>query len=76
MAALWTGRTRRIAVSAVGADAIALNPQTLEAGEDKMVLDALRRRADAGAGAGRDAGLTASLSYSTRGGLEHVEMLW
>ena len=32
----------RIAVSPVSADAIALNPQTLEPGEDRLVLDALR----------------------------------
>jgi L-seryl-tRNA(Ser) seleniumtransferase len=42
VAALWDGEPR-IAVSVVGADAIALNPQTLEAGEDDIVLQALRR---------------------------------
>jgi L-seryl-tRNA(Ser) seleniumtransferase len=41
VAALWS-QNPRIAVSPVGTDAIALNPQTLEAGEDKLVLDALR----------------------------------
>jgi uncharacterized pyridoxal phosphate-dependent enzyme len=41
VAALWS-QNPRIAVSPVGVDAIALNPQTLEAGEDKLVLDALR----------------------------------
>ena len=40
--ALWEG-TPRIAVGTVGADAIALNPQTLEPGEDELVLAALRR---------------------------------
>ena len=40
--ALWDSNPR-IAVSEHGADAIALNPQTLEPGEDKIVLDALRR---------------------------------
>jgi L-seryl-tRNA(Ser) seleniumtransferase len=42
IAALWDGDPR-IAVGEVGADAIALNPQTLELGEDQIVLDALRR---------------------------------
>jgi L-seryl-tRNA(Ser) seleniumtransferase len=37
---LWD-RSPRIAVGEVGDDAIALNPQTLEPGEDKLVLDAL-----------------------------------
>jgi uncharacterized pyridoxal phosphate-dependent enzyme len=41
VAALWDGEPR-IAVSEVGDDAIALNPQTLEPGEDQIVLDALR----------------------------------
>jgi L-seryl-tRNA(Ser) seleniumtransferase len=41
VAALWSQKPR-IAVSAVGDDAIALNPQTLEPGEDRLVLDALR----------------------------------
>lgn len=41
VAALWS-QSPRIAVAAIGADGIALNPQTLEAGEDKLVLDALR----------------------------------
>ena len=40
VAALWD-QTPRIAVSKVGEDAIALNPQTLEPGEDQLVLDAL-----------------------------------
>jgi L-seryl-tRNA(Ser) seleniumtransferase len=39
--ALWD-RNPRIAVSKHGDDAIALNPQTLEPGEDRLVLDALR----------------------------------
>ena len=38
--ALWSGEPR-IAVGVVGADAIALNPQTLEPGEAAVVLDAL-----------------------------------
>jgi L-seryl-tRNA(Ser) seleniumtransferase len=42
IAALWDSDPR-IAVSEHGADAIALNPQTLEPGEDQLVLDALRR---------------------------------
>jgi len=40
--ALWE-RDPRIAVSAFGADAIALNPQTVQAGEAEIVLDAVRR---------------------------------
>lgn len=40
--ALWDGQPR-IAVGEVGKDAIALNPQTLEPGEDELVLQALRR---------------------------------
>ncbi|MCA1645658.1 MAG: aminotransferase class V-fold PLP-dependent enzyme [Chloroflexi bacterium] len=40
--ALWAA-DRRIAVGEVGPDAIALNPQTLEPGEDELVLDALCR---------------------------------
>lgn len=40
--ALWNG-SPRIAVGEVDPDAIALNPQTLEPGEDRVVLDALRR---------------------------------
>jgi L-seryl-tRNA(Ser) seleniumtransferase len=40
--ALWDSEPR-IAVGEVGQDAIALNPQTLEPGEDEIVLDALRR---------------------------------
>ncbi|MGE3271959.1 MAG: aminotransferase class V-fold PLP-dependent enzyme [Chloroflexota bacterium] len=40
--ALWD-QTPRIAVSPVAGDAIALNPQTLEPGEDQLVLDALQR---------------------------------
>ena len=39
--ALWN-RNPRIAVNPVGDDAIALNPQTLEPGEDTIVLEALR----------------------------------
>jgi L-seryl-tRNA(Ser) seleniumtransferase len=39
--ALWA-RTPRIAVSTLGEDAIGLNPQTLEPGQDRVVLDALR----------------------------------
>lgn len=39
--ALWNRRPR-IAVSTVGQDAIALNPQTLRPGEDEVVLTALR----------------------------------
>jgi len=42
VAALWEG-TPRIAVSAIGEDGIALNPQTLEPGEDQIVLDTLQR---------------------------------
>jgi uncharacterized pyridoxal phosphate-dependent enzyme len=42
IAALWDGEPR-IAVGEVEPDAIALNPQTLEPGEDEIVLDALRR---------------------------------
>jgi L-seryl-tRNA(Ser) seleniumtransferase len=38
--ALWD-REPRIAVSEFGSDAVALNPQTLEPGEDRIVLDAL-----------------------------------
>ena len=40
--ALWEGDPR-VAVSPVGTDGIALNPQTLEPGEDELVLKALRR---------------------------------
>ena len=55
VAALWN-RNPRIAVSPVGEDAVALNPQTLEPGEDEVVLDALRHlltstRGDAALGA-------------------------
>lgn len=39
--ALWAG-SPRIAVSTHGDDAIALNPQTLEPGQDRLVLDALQ----------------------------------
>jgi uncharacterized pyridoxal phosphate-dependent enzyme len=42
VAALWDANPR-IAVSEVGTDAIALNPQTLEPGEDQLVLEAIRR---------------------------------
>jgi L-seryl-tRNA(Ser) seleniumtransferase len=41
VSALWDGNPR-IAVSPVGTDGIALNPQTLEPGEDAIVLKALR----------------------------------
>ena len=40
--ALWEGDPR-IAVGVLGADAIALNPQTLRPGQDALVLAALRR---------------------------------
>ena len=40
--ALWDG-TPRIAVGELPPDAIALNPQTLEPGEDQIVLSTLRR---------------------------------
>ena len=39
---LWD-RNPRIAVSKIGADSIALNPQTLEPGEDRLVLQAIQR---------------------------------
>jgi L-seryl-tRNA(Ser) seleniumtransferase len=42
VAALWEGEPR-IAVGEVATDAIALNPHTLEPGEDRIVLMALRR---------------------------------
>lgn len=42
IAALWAADPR-IAVGEVAPDAIALNPQTLEPGEDQVVLDTLRR---------------------------------
>ena len=42
LAALWDGEPR-IAVGEVEPDAVALNPQTLEPGEDEIVLQALRR---------------------------------
>jgi L-seryl-tRNA(Ser) seleniumtransferase len=42
VAALWE-QDPRIAVGTAGAEAIALNPQTLEPGEDELVLAALRR---------------------------------
>jgi uncharacterized pyridoxal phosphate-dependent enzyme len=42
VAALWD-QDPRIAVAAVGDDAIALNPQTLEPGEDELVLEAVKR---------------------------------
>jgi L-seryl-tRNA(Ser) seleniumtransferase len=42
IATLWAADPR-IAVGELGADSIALNPQTLEPGEDQLVLDALRR---------------------------------
>ena len=42
VAALWDGDPR-IAVGEVEPDAVALNPQTLEPGEDEIVLQAMRR---------------------------------
>jgi len=58
LVALWDGDPR-IAVGTVGVgdDEIALNPQTVEAGEDVVVLDALVRLLSSGNGeqAGRDA---------------------
>jgi len=42
VAALWDGEPR-IAVGEVEPDAVALNPQTLEPGEDEIVLQTLRR---------------------------------
>jgi L-seryl-tRNA(Ser) seleniumtransferase len=42
VAALWDGEPR-IAVGEIGPDAIALNPQTVEPGEDQVVLEHLRR---------------------------------
>jgi L-seryl-tRNA(Ser) seleniumtransferase len=42
VAALWDGDPR-VAVGTLGDDAIALNPQTLEPGEEMIVLAALRR---------------------------------
>ncbi|MGW0202165.1 aminotransferase class V-fold PLP-dependent enzyme [Nonomuraea sp. NPDC003201] len=56
--ALWDGDPRiAVGVSGVPDDAIALNPQTIEPGEDLVVLDALVRHLSSGAGerAGRDA---------------------
>jgi L-seryl-tRNA(Ser) seleniumtransferase len=47
VAALWECNPR-IAVGAVGADAIALNPQTVEPGEDEIVLREVRRLLRAG----------------------------
>lgn len=47
VATLWD-RNPRIAVSTAGADAVALNPQTLEPGEDNVVLAALRGILNAG----------------------------
>ncbi|TCO35639.1 hypothetical protein EV652_101524 [Kribbella steppae] len=58
LVALWEGDPR-IAVGTVGVgdDEIALNPQTVEAGEDVVVLDAPVRLLSSGHGeqAGRDA---------------------
>jgi hypothetical protein len=58
IAALWDGEPR-IAVGTIGVreDEIALNPQTIEPGEDVVVLDALVRLLSSGDGeeAGRDA---------------------
>jgi L-seryl-tRNA(Ser) seleniumtransferase len=42
VAALWDGDPR-IAVSEIDSDAIALNPQTVEPGQDQQVLEAIRR---------------------------------
>ncbi|WP_433510334.1 hypothetical protein ACQP2T_41595 [Nonomuraea sp. CA-143628] len=56
--ALWEGDPRiAVGVSGVPDDAIALNPQTIEPGEDLVVLDALVRHLSSGDGerAGRDA---------------------
>ena len=39
--ALWDGEPR-VAVASIGDDAIALNPQTIQPGEDMIVLDRLR----------------------------------
>ncbi|MEV1246224.1 hypothetical protein ACIBO2_32010 [Nonomuraea sp. NPDC050022] len=49
MRALWDGDPR-IAVGVFGVpdDAIALNPQTIEPGEDRVVLDALIRHLSSG----------------------------
>ncbi|MBT2230397.1 hypothetical protein [Nonomuraea sp. NEAU-A123] len=55
--ALWDGDPRiAVGVSGVPDDAIALNPQTIEPGEDLAVLDALVRHLSSGDGerAGRD----------------------
>lgn len=41
VAALWD-RDPRIAVGEIGTDTFALNPQTLETGEDRIVLEAVR----------------------------------
>ena len=41
VAALWD-RNPRIAVGEIGTDTFALNPQTLETGEDQIVLEAVR----------------------------------
>ncbi|MFI7131645.1 aminotransferase class V-fold PLP-dependent enzyme [Nonomuraea sp. NPDC050153] len=56
--ALWDGDPRiAVGVSGVPDDAIALNPQTIEPGEDLVVLEALVRHLSSGDGerAGRDA---------------------
>ncbi|MGV9382326.1 aminotransferase class V-fold PLP-dependent enzyme [Nonomuraea sp. NPDC003707] len=56
--ALWDGDPRiAVGVSGVPDDAIALNPQTIEPGEDLVVLDALVRHLSSGDGerVGRDA---------------------
>ena len=42
VSALWDGEPR-IAVGEIDADAIALNPQTLEPGEDQLVLETIQR---------------------------------
>jgi L-seryl-tRNA(Ser) seleniumtransferase len=52
--ALWDGDPRiAVGVSGVPDDAIALNPQTIEPGEDLVVLDALVRHLSSGAGGRR-----------------------
>jgi L-seryl-tRNA(Ser) seleniumtransferase len=56
IAALWNGRPRvAVGIPAGEDDAIALNPQTLEPGEDKAVLARLREVLTARP-AGRDRG--------------------
>ncbi|HEY7032566.1 MAG TPA: aminotransferase class V-fold PLP-dependent enzyme [Thermomicrobiales bacterium] len=53
VAGLWDGNPCiAVATSRLSDDAIALNPQTLEPGEDEVVLAALRRTLTTGTGAG------------------------